>query len=328
MGIAKVQHYVPQFLLRNFGNGKKDQLFVFDKQAGTSFRSNCRNVAAESRFYDIEFEGGRVTLEVFLGDLEAAAKPLLQRMLDTDSASIPDVLERVTLGSFFAVQLVRTRAAREQFGALRDAIAENLKARARSAEELEKITKYVEPPDTNTQKLLSFRTLMEAPRKLGPYFAEKVWHLVATNRARPFIIGDNPLAMHNAEDTKPGAHLGLGVRSIQLFFPLSPTRGLAMWCPDLATEFTSADEKLEYLRREAPHRLDEFPHADLVGPLAHSLKTGEALEYAPENVLHFNSLQVSNAERYVFSSSADFELPREMVTSHPHLRKGRRAVVA
>ena len=33
-GIAKVQHYVPQFLLRKFGNGKKDQLHVFDKQTG------------------------------------------------------------------------------------------------------------------------------------------------------------------------------------------------------------------------------------------------------------------------------------------------------
>ena len=28
--IAKVQHYVPQFLRRNFGAGKKDQLHVFD----------------------------------------------------------------------------------------------------------------------------------------------------------------------------------------------------------------------------------------------------------------------------------------------------------
>lgn len=328
MAIAKVQHYVPQFLLRNFGNGKKDQLFVFDKQTGKSFRSNCHNVAAESRFYDFEFDGGRATLELFLGELETTTKPLLQRILDTDSAAVSYVSERVTLCSFFAVQMMRTRAVREQFRALQDAIGENLKARARSAEEFERIAKYVEPPDKNTQKLLSFRTLVEAPQKLGPYFAEKVWHLVSTNRNRPFMVGDNPLAMDNVEDSKRGAHLGLGVRGIHLFFPLSPTRGLAMMCPALAAEFASADEKLQVLRREAPHRLDEFPHADLVGPLARSLETGEPLEYTAENVLHFNSLQVSNAERYVFSSSEDFELPREMVTSHPHLRKGRRAVLA
>jgi hypothetical protein len=46
-GIAKVQHYVPQFLLRNFGNGKKDRLYVFDKQMARSFRTNANNVASE-----------------------------------------------------------------------------------------------------------------------------------------------------------------------------------------------------------------------------------------------------------------------------------------
>ncbi|MDB5789306.1 DUF4238 domain-containing protein [Caballeronia mineralivorans] len=51
-GIAKVQHYVPQFLLRNFGTGKKDQLHVFNKATDKTFLTNARNVAAESRFYD------------------------------------------------------------------------------------------------------------------------------------------------------------------------------------------------------------------------------------------------------------------------------------
>ena len=51
MAIAKVQHYVPQFLLRNFGNGKKDQLWGFyDKTSDRSFPTNAKNVASESRF--------------------------------------------------------------------------------------------------------------------------------------------------------------------------------------------------------------------------------------------------------------------------------------
>jgi len=32
--IAKNQHYVPQFLLKNFTVGKKSQLWVFDKKTG------------------------------------------------------------------------------------------------------------------------------------------------------------------------------------------------------------------------------------------------------------------------------------------------------
>ena len=37
-GIAKVKHYVPQFLFRNFWMGKKDKLYVFDKQTGGRLR--------------------------------------------------------------------------------------------------------------------------------------------------------------------------------------------------------------------------------------------------------------------------------------------------
>jgi hypothetical protein len=52
MSIAKVQHYVPQFLLKHFGTGKKDKIAVFNKQTDRVFATNVRNVAAESRFYD------------------------------------------------------------------------------------------------------------------------------------------------------------------------------------------------------------------------------------------------------------------------------------
>lgn len=49
-GNAKVQHYVPRFLLKNFGAGKKHKLHAFDKQTEQAFPTNVKNVAAESRF--------------------------------------------------------------------------------------------------------------------------------------------------------------------------------------------------------------------------------------------------------------------------------------
>ncbi|KQY90736.1 DUF4238 domain-containing protein [Pelomonas sp. Root1444] len=47
-GIAKVQHHVPQFLLRQFGTGQKDQLHAFDKATGRTFVTNAKNAASES----------------------------------------------------------------------------------------------------------------------------------------------------------------------------------------------------------------------------------------------------------------------------------------
>ena len=57
MTIAKLQHYVPQFLLRNFGNGNNDQIWVYDKAASHCFSINTKHIASERRFYDFELVG-------------------------------------------------------------------------------------------------------------------------------------------------------------------------------------------------------------------------------------------------------------------------------
>jgi hypothetical protein len=44
-----------------------------------------------------------------------------------------------------------------------------------------------------------------------------------------------------------------------------------------------------------------------------------------ENVKFHNSLQVGNAERFIFASRQDFAMAREMIASHPNLKMGPRA---
>lgn len=48
----------------------------------------------------------------------------------------------------------------------------------------------------------------------------------------------------------------------------------------------------------------------------------------PVSVMHFNSLQVRSAERFVFGSTDDFSLVEEMVGSDPTMRRGRRMIEA
>src|SRR4051812_36524857 len=114
-GIAKVQHYVPQFLLRNFGTGKKHKVHVLDKQTGKTFATNVRNAAAESRFYDFQLNGQDLTIEAMLSKIEAEAKPIIQSILDADSLTQLSPEERAKLSIFMAVQLTRSKWHREQF---------------------------------------------------------------------------------------------------------------------------------------------------------------------------------------------------------------------
>ena len=62
---AKKQHYVPQFLLRNFAVGKKlkAKLWVLDKRNASVFQASVNDVAHENMFYECNGEAGSYDFE-------------------------------------------------------------------------------------------------------------------------------------------------------------------------------------------------------------------------------------------------------------------------
>ena len=79
--IAKIQHYVPQFLLKNFTIGKKLQVWVFDKQTGKIFKSHVKNVASENGFYNFTIKGNEYTIEPSLSDVETHASKIVKGII-------------------------------------------------------------------------------------------------------------------------------------------------------------------------------------------------------------------------------------------------------
>lgn len=59
----------------------------------------------------------------------------------------------------------------------------------------------------------------------------------------------------------------------------------------------------------------------------HAFRNGKPLFSDADNVLNQNSLQVRQAERYVFSSQPDFDLVQSMIADDPRFRKGPRPEV-
>jgi len=324
-GIAKIQHYVPQFLLKNFGNGKKDQVHVFDKKTGKKFPTNIKNVASESRFYDFNIEGAELTIEPSLSKIEANAKPILKKILDEDSLKSISREEKERLCSFLAIQFTRTRAFKEQFRALPEMLSEKLKELGQTPEQHKSIAEFIRSPDENELKIQMIHMMKDAPSTFGPHFASKHWILITTDGKNPFIIGDNPLAMQNTNNYSPYGNLGLAVQGIEIYLPLSPTRALAMWCPSITNQIEQAVSTLNELRGRLPYLIDgRIENPDYLEDLWSALSSGRPLQYKHENVTNFNSLQVWFSERHVFSSSKDFELAEKMVTEHPSSRNGPR----
>lgn len=324
-GIAKVQHYVPQFLLRNFGNGKKDQLFVFDKSNSNEFRTNAKNVASESRFYDFEIDGKQLTVEPALSQLEGRAKTLLTKLLDADTVEVLTDGDKESLSEFLAVQLIRTKAHRELWRQFPAQLKEELLSRSYTEEQLRSIDEHFKAPTENEIKVQAVRALMDAPANFGSLFTNKTWHLVATTRKLPFIIGDSPLTFQNMNSVDGRGALGLAAQGIEIYLPLSPTRALALWCPSISESFISANKQLEYQLANNPAFVaSKIKNPKAIQSLARIMQNNEILPYTQDNVRNFNYLQIRHAERHVFASEPGFALAKEMISDSQTFRVGMR----
>jgi hypothetical protein len=117
MSRAKVQHYVPQFLLSNFGKIKNDDVYihVFDKSNRNEFRTNIKNIASESGFYALKIGDDSNLFKEILTALDGNASQILQKIIKEDSISFLTLDNINILCKFFSIQCVRTKACREYF---------------------------------------------------------------------------------------------------------------------------------------------------------------------------------------------------------------------
>jgi hypothetical protein len=161
--------------------------------------------------------------------------------------------------------------------------------------------------------------MLESVKDFVPLYLGKDWILAATLADDPFQIGDNPISFQNeaVPSHGPYGNIGLAVRGIEIYCPLSPTRAIAIWCNSLLGEIRNATNVL--LRPEF-----RAPLSDTARQVLDAADSGKPLWYHRDNVLNFNSLQVASSERYVFSSNGNFKLAHEMLKKEPELRTGPR----
>jgi hypothetical protein len=328
MSIAKVQHYVPQFLLKHFGTGKKDKISVFDKRTDRTFTTNVRNVAAESRFYDFTVADRSVSIEPGLSEMEGLAKRVIDKILTADSLSVLSDEDRGVLSVFCAVQFTRTKGFREQFRSLPTLLKDKMRSRGMPEEHLKLIQPELREPDDNELAMMCASFIAKEGREFAMVFAEKDWLLIATDKRNPFIIGDNPITRQNTlPDTGPYGKLGLKVRGIEIYCPLSPVRALGMWCP---SHRKTINTRLKEVEEADPFVVKMLaPKIAKIKKLAEAFTSGGPHQYNPDNVSNFNSLQINHAERYVFAGNDEsFELAKRMIKGREAYRKGPRMKVS
>lgn len=308
------QHYVPRFLLKNFTHGKKPKVFVYDKSNDRRFHTNIKNIAAENGFYDLELPDKVLSMEPALAHLEASSSKIIQKLIkDKDIKSLNEN-EAVIFALFLAVQFVRTKEHRIRFEDLGKQLILKLRGMGASEDSIKEFTGS--SINVSEDKVIGLRSLAGA-HELIPHFLNKAWLLLETTHKNPFYVSDNPIGLHNDLHFGPYGNLGLAVKGIQIYLPISSTLCLNLLCPTIADEFSEAYDNLNSAIRK-PASASAFYDG---------LTNGAPIKVVEDNVTMINSLQVTYSSRFVYCESNSFDLVERMISDNQKYRKGLKPLV-
>jgi hypothetical protein len=341
-GKAEVQHYVPQVLLRLHVNDAtarrgSEQVWCFDKQTAKVFSPNIKGVLSSSRFYEVEVDGEKVSLEEPLTEIEGRVGPVLARLVQNQNLTELTKEDRFSIASFCAVQLLRTQAFRDRIKDLNVGVAEALRKRGIDPSEVSNFKMLSE----DEIKAFSLEMLADAPRKYGPHFLSKYWHIVGATPDDPFHLGDHPVVLDNDVVGPTQGALGLASPGVTIYLPLAPTLCLAMTDPALIEELFEGARKVRTGYRDWEMKVAgqnlapgwaAFAEAmkgnhDRVNQMIQSFEKGIPSAHDPLIVMRVNSLQMLYAGRWIVSSKPNFELPLKMIANDPTLRERRKVEV-
>jgi hypothetical protein len=306
--LPRNQHYVPQFLLRNFCD-ESGRLFVFDKATERTFRASTRGIAAEAWFYDfIDTDGNRQSLEYFLGRLEANVSGILAGVLEKGSLAHLSNDDRVYVSLFAAVQQLRVKAVRQRMQSLNDGILRVLAGRGIGPGDA------VPGMSDSDLKRVGIARIQDA-KKTAKFFFDKAWILRQAPYDRPFWISDNPITIHNVVEP---SQRGLGSPGVEILLPISRRFSICFLCDHVRQLIRQGVADLRRYERDFGRA---HPGAAEILRQAEVIEKGTPDLLPPESVDHQNSLQVQYASRFVMSATDVFEIAKEMIQRNPKIKE-------
>lgn len=317
------QHTVPRFLLKHFstpGKGKRQRLYAFDKAAGRAYATTPDDATVRNTFYNLDNHPDRLSLEPLLGIYEHHAAPVIAALLAHRDIRRLTADERYRLAVFVAVQRARTFGELERISGMISVLTDKMESIGSTKEQTFETLGLTSGGDT---KGIFLRQLVQQMSHID-HLLKKDWYLLETRPEHPFYMSDNPVVLENRNDFGPYGNLGLAVRGIQIYLPLSSTLMLAMYCPSIREKMIRDKQNLQQLMTRAPDRIPR--HMRPFEMLSHLNRFTDYLlmPLTPEHVTHYNALQVEYAEQYVFCGENDFSLVERMLAADDRYRTGPR----
>lgn len=334
MADTKKEHYVPRCYLENFEDDNK-RIKVYDKTIMQERSQLKSEIAAENYFYDIDFEKMMEKIEPdkhqaiindikkitgiddwdsikstimktkyiekdFFGKIEGEYSTLLKDIIKKSYNGNKWVIEnchpfsendKILLALLLSVQIIRTRAYRD---IIKQTIEKGYQALinkqlTRNENSSPNETFQVMADDSfiklqHSSMLLNDEIILNIAETLMNH----IWVMYVNKTDCPFYTSDNPVVTIAHKHDKYRSYNGLASEGVEVVFPVSPNLLISMY------------EKTYHSKYVKDRTF--IPIYDKI-----------CVDY-------YNSAQVSNSFRCVFSQKENFELAKIMCKKHPEIR--------
>ncbi len=251
MSDPKRHHYVPAFYLAGFtGLRKRDgQFAVYDREK-KEFRTQTPDSSAHQRFYyATEGEHGErdLSIEMFLGELEGAAKPLIDKL--EIQAEVSDE-ERATLALFFALLHTRVPQFERSLNEMADLTQKTInRLRYPTVDEVRGAMREIGrerpcPPSATAEEAFgmltgdeytfaphrndNIRIMLRMAIEIGGLFDQFTWHIVHTVLDSQFLTIDAPVVLLPPHDWTGERGYGFLTPGTMTLIPLTARSALFM----------------------------------------------------------------------------------------------------
>lgn len=330
---AQNQHYVPKFILRKFlANAAKERVSVFQKSTGRVFQTSIANVMGERRFNEFLIDDSYyASFEESACRVEDAVLPAYEALVNRKHLTkTPE--EKAMLGLFVAFQMLRTRAYRDQMGDMFRQLREKLHQWDLPEGENAALD-YLDKRGTAESHLTS---MSDSIHKFATVIAQKDFSLVEAPEGQSFYLGDNPVTLQNHQENNGwGSNLGLSVKGIQIYVPLSSRYTLAAYCPSILEDTQARFEDTAATIRRArttamfsrvpftPAKQTQFDlqmseyeaQSTGVKGFIDGMIDGTPVVASSENMNFYNGLQVQSAREFIICERSNFKLAKEIVAA-------------
>lgn len=297
---ARKHHTVPQSLLRHFAvSHDREQVWVYDKEEGRGFMSAIRDAAAERDFYVVRSGERRLNWEPAFQALDDRLASVTRELLATDAVAslAEDVLADVPM--LVAIQLLRTQLRRSSISAFADQLNEATKSLGFGA---------VAVSDDQARRI-HLRQLLGVSELAESLAAKDLVLLQASIPGVAFWLSDSPVVMYN---TFPYGEVGVSEPGIEIYFPISPARCLALYCPSIGEQVAEALDTSHPRPRLADPWYEE---------LLRGIRRQTVVEIGQDFVTYLNELQIRQSARFLYAEGSEFGLAESVLAAQPDLRR-------